>query len=144
MKLQGDIRATPLRPITGGQYIVWPPKPKPGPLDPLGPQAEVDFLSGFRVPREGSGSRGKHMGSAARTWAPLDGVRKTNQGPAGLSRGHGTDQGPAILIRAPNVESGPRGTDQGPAELIRAPRDGSGPRKTVQGPSGQSRVPGDG
>ena len=28
------------------------PQPKPGLLDPLGPLAEVDFLSGFRAPRE--------------------------------------------------------------------------------------------
>ena len=37
--------------------------PKPGPLDPLGPLTEVDFLSGLRVMRDGSGPRGKHQGS---------------------------------------------------------------------------------
>ena len=48
----------------GPTCLLPPSKPKPGPLDPLGPLAEVDFLSGFRAPRDGSGLREKHQGSA--------------------------------------------------------------------------------
>ena len=70
----------------GPTYLL-PPKPKPGLLDPLGPIAEVDFLSGFRAPRDGS--------------APQEesGLYRTNPGPRGMD---------------PQDESGPRKTDQGP------------------------------
>ena len=77
----------PQRPITGDQHIFCPPKPKPGLLDPLGPLAEVDFLSGFRAPRDGSG-------------------------PAGRIRALQNEPGPRGM--GPQDESGPRKTDQGP------------------------------
>ena len=47
-----------------GANIYFAPKPESGPLDPLGPLDEVDFLSGFRAPWDGSGPCGKHQGSA--------------------------------------------------------------------------------
>ena len=46
----------------GPTYIL--PQNQSGPLDPLGPLDEVDFLSGFRAPWDGSGPCGKHQGSA--------------------------------------------------------------------------------
>ena len=102
-----------------------PLQTRAGPLDPLGPLAEVDFLPDFRTPPDGSGPRGKHQGSA-----PMDepGTRKTNRGVAGR-------------IRAPEDESGPRRTYQGPAGRIRAPQDESGPHVTNQDPPGRSRSP---
>ena len=42
------------------------PRPKPGPLDQLGPLADFDFLPGFRAPRDGSGSRNTNQGPAGR------------------------------------------------------------------------------
>ena len=135
-------------PGTSIYHIFLPSKPKPGLLDPLGPLAEVDFLSGFRALRDGSGPRRKNQGSTERTRAPRDGpvrqirarrtnqgparqirARKTNQGPAGQIRDHGTDQGLAIRIGAPQDGSGPRTSNQGP-------NDQSGLRKTDQGPAG--------
>ena len=58
----GGIRAMPPK----GQSLTYilPPKPEPGPLDPVGPLDEVDFLSGFRAPWDGSGPCGKHQDSA--------------------------------------------------------------------------------
>ena len=137
-----------------------PSKPKPGLLVPLGPLAEVDFLSGFRALRDGSGPRRKNQGSTERTRAPQDGparqirarrtnqgigysarqirARKTNQGPAGQIRDHGTDQGLAIRIGAPQDGSGPRTsnqgrmTNQGSARRIRAPRDKQGPARRMR------------
>ena len=148
---QGDIRAMPPKGQSPGISIYHnflPSKPKPGLLDPLGPLAEVDFLSGFRALRDGSGPRRKNQGSTERTRAPRDGpvrqirarrtnqgparqirARKTNQGPAGQIRDHGTDQGLAIRIGARQDGSGPRTSNQGP-------NDQSGLRKTDQGPAG--------
>ena len=103
----------PQRPITGTSiyHNFLPSKPKPGLLDPLGPLAEVDFLSGFRALRDG------------RTPQEESGLYRTNPGPAGWTRK--TNQGPARQIRA-------RRTNQGPARQIRT-------RKTNQGPAGQIR-----
>ena len=70
----------------GPTYLL-PPKPKPGLLGPLGPIAEIDFLSGFRAPRDGSG-------------------------PAGRIRALQNEHGPRGMD--PQDESGPRKTDQGP------------------------------
>ena len=94
----------------GGQYVFWPPKPKPGPLDLIGPLylAEVDFLSGFRAPGG------------------------TDQGPAGSTRALQNEPGPprgmgsARRIRAHNSQdrSGPRKTNQEHAGQSRDPRDG--------------------
>ena len=128
----------PPKPITGGQKIFCSPNRS---LDPLGHVAEVDFISGFRTPRNESGPLGKHQGSAGRTWAPRGGSRprKTNQGPVDGSGSRGTNQGP-------RNGSGTRNTNQGPAGRIRArrsnrgPRDGSGPRGTNQGPMGRTRT----
>ena len=113
----------------GPTYLL-PPKPKPGLLDPLGPIAEVDFLSGFRAPRDGS--------------APQEesGLYRTNPGPAGWTRK--TNQGPARQIRARKTNQGPvgqiknHGTDQGFTLRIGAPQDGSGPRTSNQGPHDES------
>ena len=60
----GGIRAMPPKVNHSGPTYILPPKPEPGPLDPLGPLEEVDFLSGFRAPWDGSGPCGKHQGSA--------------------------------------------------------------------------------
>ena len=70
-----------------GTNIYFAPKPKPGLMDPLGPLAEVDFLSGFRAPRDGSG-------------------------PAGTIRALQNEPGPRGMD--PQDESGPHKTDQGP------------------------------
>ena len=53
------------------------PKVKAGPMDPVGPQFEVDSLSDFRTSRDGSGPSGQIR-------APQDkpGLSRTNQGPA--------------------------------------------------------------
>ena len=76
-------------PITGGQHICCPPppQPKPGPLSLLGSLTEVDFISGFRAPRDGSGPRGKHQDSE-RTWARAGEMIPKVEGtrPWGLSR----------------------------------------------------------
>ena len=60
----GGIRAMPPNAQPPGANIYFAPKPESGPLDPLGPLDEVDFLSGFRVPWDGSGPCGKHQASA--------------------------------------------------------------------------------
>ena len=123
-----------------GANILPPPhtqkKNEAGALDPHGPLAEVDFLSGFRAPRDGSEPRGKHQGSAERTRAPRD------------------KSGPMERIRAPRGGSGPSTSDrdserrirtcrtnQGPAERIRVLQDGWGPRRTKYGPAGRSMAP---
>ena len=147
----------------GPTYIL-PPKPEPGPLDPLGPLDEVDFLSGFRTPCDGLGPCGKHQGSAQRTRAPRDGswparrIRAPQdrswlagriKAPAGRIRAPRDVPGPgsAERIRTPNVESGPagriraRGTDQSPAGRIRVPQDVPGLFKTNQDPAGRIRPP---
>ena len=116
----GGIQAMPSSKANhrGPTYLL-PPKPKPGPLNRLGPLAEVDVLSGFRV-------RGKHQGPQNEP-GPSGRIRArmTNQGPAGRIRGHGTlEQIRAPLDigrRAPQYESGPNGTDQGTAGRIRVP-----------------------
>ena len=89
-------------------------------LDPLGPLAEVDFLSGFRAPRDGSGPAGRIRAlqnePGPRGMDPQDasGSRNTDQGPAGQIRDHGTDQGLAIRIGDLQDGSGPRTSNQGP------------------------------
>ena len=102
-----------------GANISFPQITEPVPLDPLGPLAEVDFLSGFRAPSNESGPRGKHQGFAERTRAPRDGsvtALKTNQ-----------DESRRIRVpqdrSGPQDESGPRGTYlTGPTERIKAPQ----------------------
>ena len=98
-------------------YFGLTPKVKAGPMDPLGPQFEVDSLSDFRASRDGSGSSGQ-------IGAPQDkpGPSRTNQGPAeriraplGQPEPRGANQGPAGRVRAP-VRIGSRGMSQGPAE----------------------------
>ena len=51
------------------------------PHGPLGPQAEVNFLSGVRAPRDGTGPRGTDQGLRDRS-----GPCGTYQGPAGCIR----------------------------------------------------------
>ena len=106
----------------GPAYIIIfvPSKPKPGLLDPLGPLAEVDFLSGFRALRDGSGPRRKNQGSTERTRAPRD--------------------GPARRIRAPQDRSEPVGRIRALRDKL-GPRNGSGPRNTNRGPAGRIRAP---
>ena len=65
-------------------------------LSPLGPLAEVNFQSGFRTLRDGSGPQGRII------W-----IRET-------------DQGPADRIRAPKNGPGFRKMKQGPKGRIRA------------------------
>ena len=98
-------------------YFGLTPKVKAGPLDPLGPQFEVDSLSDFRASRDGSGPSGQIR-------APQDkpGPNRTNQGPAeriraslGQPEPRGANQGPAGRVRAPG-RIGSRGMSQGPAE----------------------------
>ena len=105
------------------------PKTEAGALDPHGSLAEVDFLSGFRAPRDGSEPRGRHQGSAERTREPRDksGPMERIRAPQYKSGPRGTDQDPQRRIRTPNVESGAAGR-------IRAPRNRSGPRETDEGP----------
>ena len=83
----GGIRAISPKANHRGPTYLLPPKPKPGLLDPLGPLAEVDFLSGFRAPQDGSG--------------PVGRIRdlQNEPGPRGMD---------------PQDESGPRKTAQGP------------------------------
>ena len=138
----------------GPAYLL-PPKPKPGLLDPLGPLAEVDFLSGFRTPRDGSGLAGR-IRTLQNETGPRWMDRKTNKGPARQIRARRTNQGPSRQIRARKTNQGPagqirdHGTDQGLAIRIGAPQDGSGPRTSNQGPRdesgprGTSRAPRDG
>ena len=125
----------PQRPITGGQHSQHrlSPKPKPGPLDPLGPLADVNFLSGFKAPRDGSGSRRMDQGSAGRIGTPRDkaGPRETDEGPAGRSRAPQDESGTRGTNQSSRNRSGPRWTDQ--VRRIRAPRDESGLRKMNQG-----------
>ena len=150
----GNSGHAPQRPITGAN-IYFPPKPKPGPLDQLGPQAKVDFFHQVSGPRE------KHQGSAAgRTRAPRDGSGPTRRirapqdrsGPAGRIRVPRDKSGPTERIRASRDGSGPRGTEQCPSGRSSASQDGSGPRRTRQvsarpirasptepGPAGRSR-----
>ena len=142
-----------------GTNLSFAPKPKPGLLGPLGPLAEVDILSGFKAPRDGSGPAGRiralqnepgprgmgpqdESGQTARQTrarrtnqgsARQIRARRTNQGPAGQIRDHGTDQGLAIRIGAPRDGSGPRTSNQGP-------HDESGPRKLDQGPARRMRA----
>ena len=135
-----------------------PSKPKPGLLDPLGPLAKVDFLSGFRALRDGSGPRRKNQGSTEGTRAPRDGPARRirapqdRSGPVGRIRAPQDRSVPVGRIRAPQDRSfrarktnkGPagqirdHGTDQGLAIRIGAPQDGSGPRTSNQGPNDQS------
>ena len=100
-------------------YFGLTPKVKAGPMDPLGPQFEVDSLSDFRASRDGSGPSGQIR-------APQDkpGPSRTNQGPAeriraslGQPEPRGANQGPAGRVRAPG-RIGSRGMSQGPAEKI--------------------------
>ena len=139
---QGGIRPCPPKADHRGHHIFCPPpKPMPGPLDPLGPLAEADFLSGFRVRREASrlcrtnpGSR-DGPGPARRVRAPHD-----RSGPAGKIRAPRDKSWPTERIRAPN-------TNEGTAGRIRTPKDGLGLRRTDQaretdeGPTGRSRAP---
>ena len=81
----GGIRAMPPKANHRGPTYILPLKPKPGFLDPLGSLAEVDFLSGFRAPQDGSG-------------------------PAGRIRALQNEPGPRGMD--PQDESGPRKTDQ--------------------------------
>ena len=108
------------------------PQPSRAPWTRLGPLPEVDFLSGFRAQRDGSGLRGKYQDSAGQTRAPRDGsgLRKTDQGPAGRIRAHETSR-----PRWRNQdEAGPPNTNQSLARQIRAPqlRGESGLRKMDQ------------
>ena len=114
-------------------YFVLTPKVKAGPLDPLGPQFEVDSLSDFRASRDGSGPSGQIR-------APQDkpGPSRTNQGPAeriraslGQPEPRGANQGPAVRIRVIWDGSGPRRTNQDTG-TDQAPRDEPGPRRTNQ------------
>ena len=137
-------------------YFGLTPKVKAGPLDPLGPQFEVDSLSDFRASRDGSGPSGQIR-------APQDkpGPNRTNQGPAeriraslGQPEPRGANQGPAGRVRTPG-RIGSRGMSQGPAEKInelgqiRAPQDVSVPyiqdqpglRRTNKGPRGTNQDP---
>ena len=77
----------PPKGLSPGTNISFAPKPKPGLLDPLGPLAEVDFLSGFRASRDELGPAGRIR------------VLQNEPGPRGMD---------------PQDESGPRKTDQGP------------------------------
>ena len=84
-------------------YFGLTPKVKAGPMDPLGPQFEVDSLSDFRASRDGSGPSGQIK-------APQDkpGPSRTNQGPAERIRARWANQNPAGPTRAPHDESGHR------------------------------------
>ena len=102
-------------------YFGLTPKVKAGPMDPLGPQFEVDSLSDFRTSRDGSGPSGQIR-------APQDkpGPSRPNQGPAerirvplGQPEPRGANQGPAGRVRAPG-RIGSRGMSQGPADWDRS------------------------
>ena len=60
----GGIRAMPPKGQSPGANISVARQTRAGLMDPLGPLAEVDFLSGFRAPWDGSGPCGKHQGCA--------------------------------------------------------------------------------
>ena len=79
----------PLKGQSPGTNIYFAPKPKPGLLDPLGPLAEVDFLSGFRALRDGLGPAGR-----IRALQNGPGPRKTDQGSSDESGLRKRDQGP--------------------------------------------------
>ena len=104
MAVPGKIRDMPPPPPPANHreptYLL-PPKPKPGPLDPLGPLAQVDFLSDFRAPQE------------------VSGLRRTNEGPVGRISPRKTNQGPTrqIRVRRTNDESMPRRTNQDPRKI---------------------------
>ena len=83
----------------GPTYLL-APKPKPGLLDHLGPLAEVDFLSGFRAPRDGSGPAGRIR------------ALQDELGPREMDPQY--ESGPRKTDQDPYDESGPRKTDQGP------------------------------
>ena len=125
----------------GPAYIIilLPSKPKPGLLDPLGPLAEVDFLSGFRALRDGSGPRRKNQGSTERTRTPRDGPARRIRAPQDRSE-------PVGRIRAPQDRSGPARRikalrdKSGTTERIRASQYESGPRRTDQGPERRIRA----
>ena len=116
-----------------------PSKPKPDLLDPLGPLAELDFLSGFRALRDGSGPRRKNQGSTERTRAPRDGSARRIRAPQDRSE-------PVGRIRAPQDRSGPARRikalrdKSGTTERIRASQYESGPRRTDQGPERRIRA----
>ena len=95
-------------------YFGLTPKVKAGPMDPLGPQFEVDSLSDFRASWDGSGPSGQIR-------APQDkpGPSRTNQGPV---------VGPT---RTPRGQPGPRRTSQGTG-TDRVPRDEPRPRRKNQ------------
>ena len=80
------------------------PKVKAGPMDPLGPQFEVDSLSDFRASRDGSGPSGQTR------------AQQNEPGPCG------TDQSPVSPTRTPRGQPGPRRTSQGTG-TDRVPRD---------------------
>ena len=116
---QGDIRAMPPKgqsPGTSIYHNFLPSKPKPGLLDPLGPLVEVDFLSGFRAPQDGSGLVGRIR------------ALQNEPGPRGMDPQD--ESGPRKTDRGSQEELGPRETNQGPqyelgpAGRIRAPRYG--------------------
>ena len=110
--------ASPQSQSTGTNiYFGLTPKVKAGPMDPLGPQFEVDSLSDFRASRDGSGPSGQMR-------APQD--------KPGPSR---TNQGPEERIRAPLGQPEPRWANQNPAGPTRAPQDESGHRDG-SGPEG--------
>ena len=98
-------------------YFGLTPKVKAGPMDPLGPQFQVDSLSDFRASRDGSGPSGQIR-------APQDkpGPSRMNPGPCG------TDQSPAGPTRTPRGQPGTRRTSQGTG-TDRVPRDEPGPRR---------------
>ena len=113
-------------------YLLTPPPPKPmrAPTGLFEPQSEVDSLSGFRTPRDGSGTR------------------MVGQGPTGRIRVSRANIGHAGRIRALEENQGPVGENQDPGERIRAfgpvapagrignPQDRSRLHKTNQGPAG--------
>ena len=100
-------------------YFGLTPKVKAGPMDPLGPQFEVDSLSDFMASRDGSGPSGQIR-------APQDkpGPSRTNQGPAERIR-------PVGPTRTPRGQPGPSRTSQGTG-TDRVPRDEPGPRRKNQ------------
>ena len=84
-------------------YFGLTPKVKAGPMDPLGPQFEVDSLSDFRASRDGSGPSGQIR-------APQDKPRPAERTRA-LRNGSDSpeaNQNPAGPTRAPQDESGHR------------------------------------
>ena len=78
----------PPRPNTGGQYVL-SSKTEAGPLDSLEPLAEIDFLSGFRTPWDGSGPRGS-----------IRPLCRTNPGPTRWIRARKTNQAHGADVRS--------------------------------------------